>query len=87
MESLIAAVREQDEAARFLACRVTSTWTVATTSRRSTSPRAPRSKVWLATWHPVPSIVHPVSEARAWCAGPKEPGNVFVMFFQTPIYE
>ncbi|MFC5075607.1 hypothetical protein ACFPN0_29295 [Kitasatospora cinereorecta] len=22
-----------------------------------------------------------------WCAGPTEPGNVFVMFFQTPMYE
>lgn len=22
-----------------------------------------------------------------WCAGPTEAGNVFVMFFQTPIYE
>ncbi|MCW7985511.1 hypothetical protein XF35_09285 [Streptomyces platensis subsp. clarensis] len=24
---------------------------------------------------------------KTWCAGPAEPGNVFVMFFQTPIYE
>ncbi|MFI9047256.1 hypothetical protein [Streptomyces sp. NPDC053427] len=24
---------------------------------------------------------------KCWCAGPTEPGNVFVMFFQTPIYE
>ncbi len=24
---------------------------------------------------------------KGWCAGPAEPGNVFVMFFQTPIYE
>lgn len=24
---------------------------------------------------------------KGWCAGPTEPGNVFVMFFQTPIYE
>ncbi|MEU5241945.1 hypothetical protein [Streptomyces lydicus] len=25
--------------------------------------------------------------AQSWCAGPAEPGNVLVMFFQTPIYE
>jgi hypothetical protein len=25
--------------------------------------------------------------AKIWCAGPTEPGNVFVMFFQAPIYE
>ncbi|MFE2547474.1 hypothetical protein ACFXGI_02805 [Streptomyces sp. NPDC059355] len=24
---------------------------------------------------------------KGWCAGPTEPGNVFVMFFQRPIYE
>lgn len=24
---------------------------------------------------------------KTWCAGPTEPGIVFVMFFQTPIYE
>ncbi|MFI6685665.1 transposase [Streptomyces sp. NPDC050485] len=24
---------------------------------------------------------------KGWCAGPTEPGKVFVMFFQTPIYE
>ncbi|MFD3417721.1 hypothetical protein, partial [Streptomyces decoyicus] len=24
---------------------------------------------------------------KDWCAGPAEPGIVFVMFFQTPIYE
>lgn len=26
-------------------------------------------------------------QRKGWCAGPTEPGNVFVMFFQTPIYE
>lgn len=25
--------------------------------------------------------------AKTWCAGPTEPGNVMVMFFQTPVYE
>ncbi len=25
--------------------------------------------------------------AKSWRAGPTEPGNVLVMFFQTPIYE
>jgi len=29
----------------------------------------------------------PPGAAKTWCAGPTEPGNVFVMFFQTPIYE
>lgn len=26
-------------------------------------------------------------QRKGWCAGSTEPGNVFVMFFQTPIYE
>ncbi|MBB5937540.1 hypothetical protein FHS42_004621 [Streptomyces zagrosensis] len=26
-------------------------------------------------------------QRKGWCAGPTEAGNVFVMFFQTPIYE
>lgn len=26
-------------------------------------------------------------QLKGWCAGSTEPGNVFVMFFQRPIYE
>lgn len=29
----------------------------------------------------------PVLAGFGWCAGPTEPGNLFVMFFQPPIYE
>jgi hypothetical protein len=54
--------------------------------------RAPGTQIGKAL--PVTLFRWPVLDAAGspgrredWCAGPTEPGNVFVMFFQTPIYE
>ncbi|MFR9788511.1 hypothetical protein ACL07V_07505 [Streptomyces sp. MB22_4] len=46
----------------------------------------PRMRTWTFPGRPAKARPRP-GRRKGWCAGPMEPGNVIVMFFQAPMYE